>query len=577
MQLVTTYNTNDDDVAFYIFNSSNGFVIVSAVDYAIPILGYSDEGRFDNGNVPIQMEEYLQGFVEQIQYGKDHNLTPDDETALQWELVRTTGRINNKRSTYAVAPLLTTTWDQNQYYNYMCPADANGPGGHVYAGCVATAMGQIMKYWEYPTTGNGSHTYTPEGYPQQSVNFGATTYDWSNMPNALTYSSTMTQINAVAQLIWHCGVAVDMDYSYTWSGSNITKTYHALTDYFNYSDDLTIARKIYYTNDTWFELIKQDIDAGQPVFYAGTGSSGGHAFVCDGYNSSDQLHFNWGWSGSNNNYFSLGALNPGGYNFNYNNEAIISIHPMYGVTCQISATASPTNGGIITGGGTYPQYQSCTVTATPAPGFEFLYWKENNNIVSISASYTFLVRQNRNLVAVFSLPTVTNVTASYYPDASNPDSQYVEITWGAYSAAPSNETASIPTAVNENRGGNWYYYDNGINDSNLGFQSGGFYWGIMLPAGTYDGSSLTKISYFDFEASTGQIMIYQGGSTAPELLLHSQNYNVTGSNTTVEFALSETVMVDNTQSLWIVMHNAAVNMWLQWIRVLVLQTAHAYR
>ena len=437
LQLVTTYNTNDGEVAFYIFNSSNGFVIVSAVDYAIPILGYSDEGCFSKDYVPVQMEEYMQSFVEQIQYGKDLNLTPDDETAHQWELVRTTGRINNERNTNAVAPLLATIWDQNQFYNNMCPVDPNGPGGHVYAGCVATAMGQIMKYWDYPTTGNGSHTYTPSGYPQQSVNFGTTTYDWANMPNSLSSASTSTQINAVAKLLWHCGVSVDMMYSYDGSGAYSSDVPASLQSYFRYSSDLSYISKSNYNNSSWLALIKSSLDNGMPVYYSGNDANGqnGHAFVCDGYNSSNQLHFNWGWSGNGNNYFSLGALNPGSYDFSYGNAAIINIHPIVNpsVTCQITATASPSTGGTVTGSGTYPKYQTCTLTATPAEGYSFIGWKEGNNIVSTENTYSFPVKQSRNLVAAFTLPAVASVSANYYPDANNPESPYVEVSWmGSY-------------------------------------------------------------------------------------------------------------------------------------------------
>ena len=433
LQLVTTYNTNDDEVAFYIFNSSNGFVIVSAVDYAIPILGYSDEGRFDTGNVPIQMEEYLQGFVEQIQYGKDINLTADEETALQWELVKTTGRINNEKSTNAVAPLLATIWDQSQYYNNMCPADANGPGGHVYAGCVATAMGQVMKYWDYPTTGNGSHSYTPSGYSQQTANFGATTYEWANMPNELSSSSTTTQINAVAKLLWHCGVAVDMMYSPDGSGAYDSDALNAFINYFRYSSDLFGAYKNNYTNTAWFAMMKTYLDQGKPIYYSGRtpDNSAGHAFVCDGYNSSNQLHFNWGWSGWYNNYFALGALTPGSHNYSYSNFACLNIHPQTNpsVTYQISASASPTTGGTVSGAGSYQQYQTCTLTATPADGFSFVGWKENNTIVSTETTYSFPARQNRTLVAMFSLPAIASVSANYYPDANNPESPYAEVSW----------------------------------------------------------------------------------------------------------------------------------------------------
>ena len=547
LQLVKFYSTNDGDAAFYVFNTENGFVIVSAVDYAIPILGYSDEGQFRLDNIPVQMEEYLQGFVEQIQYGKDNNLVADDETVRQWELVRTTGRINNKKSTDAVAPLLSTTWNQNALYNNLCPSDAGGPNGHVYAGCVATAMGQIMKYWSYPTTGTGSHTYTPDGYPQQTANYGATTYNWSNMPNALSAGSPSGQVNAIATLLWHCGVAVNMMYGPNGSGAYDVDVPPALTNYFNYANEMISANKNNYTNASWFALLKPYLDAGQPIYYSGNNANynGGHAFVCDGYNSSDQLHFNWGWSGSYNNYFSLGALNPGGYDFNYINHAILNIRPTINPsdTYQISATASPTNGGTVAGGGTYAKYQTCTLTATPAAGFDFFGWKEGNTIVSTDLSYSFIVRQNRTLVAEFSLPTIASVSANYYPDPENPASPYVEITWGG----------DTPPTPGE---GQWYYYGDENLSTNIG-ASGPFWWAVMFPAGSYTGDMVTKVATYatGLEAFTGSVTIYNDGTSAPATPVGSMNISVPAVAGMYELEFPTPIDIDNTKNLWVVMYN----------------------
>jgi hypothetical protein len=104
--------------------------------------------------------------------------------------------------------------------------------------------------------------------------------------------------------------------------------------------------------------------------------------------------------------------------------------------------------------------------------------------------------------------------------------------------------------------GNWYYYDNGSNDDAVGLTSGGgFYWGVMFPAGSYEGNRLTKISYFDYAAHTGTVTIYQGGTSAPQTQLYSQAYSVSGTTQYIEIAMDEAVEVDNTQPLWVVMHN----------------------
>lgn len=328
LQLVTTYNINRGDPAFYIFNTQKGFVIVSADDCAVPILGYSNEVRFDVNDIPIQLQDYLHGFVEQIENGIESRLETDETTACQWELVRTFGCLTEQRSIKAVEPLLTDLWHQTCYYNNCCPVDSNGPCGHVYAGCAATSFSQILRYWGYPIMGTGSNTYTPPGYPEQTANFGTTTYDWANMPDKLTSSSSSTQINAVATLMWHCGVAVNMIYGPQGSGANEMNIIPAIVNYFGYSDELSRVIKSNYSDEEWLTLMKNCLDLGRPILYCGwDASNGGHGFVCDGYDANDLLHFNWGWGGSNNGYYSITAMNPGIYAFTNNNLAIINIHP----------------------------------------------------------------------------------------------------------------------------------------------------------------------------------------------------------------------------------------------------------
>lgn len=406
LRLVSTYRTANNDTAFYVFNTDKGFVIVSANDCATPILGYSNEGIFSGYDVPIQMEAYLQCFVKQIQYGIENHLVADETIARQWELVRTKGFITDEKDTSAVAPLLTDFWNQNCYYNNLCPADTIGPCGHVYTGCVATSFAQILHYWGFPEKGTGSHTYTPEGYPQQTADFGATTYQWEQMPDSLYESSTSEQINAVATLMWHCGVAVEMAYSPHGSGAASLFVVPALINYFNYSTDATFVYRDDYNTTEWLTLIKNNLDLGRPVHYSGAdeNNNGAHAFVCDGYDDNDYLHFNWGWGGRYNNYFADGALNPHNYAFNIINSAIINIHPKD--VFEINITANPSNGGIVSFGekddnATYYEGQSCTVIATPYSGYGFTSWTEDGIVVSTSANYTFTVNGNRNLVANF--------------------------------------------------------------------------------------------------------------------------------------------------------------------------------
>lgn len=464
LQLVTVYQTSADQAAFYVFNFNEGFVIVSADDCATPILGYSDEGRFSMDDLPIQLEEYLHHFVEQIQYGIENNLEASEETACQWALVKATGHINEERGIKGISPLATAMWDQGCYYNDFCPSISDGPCGHAYTGCAATAMAIIMHYWSYPATGDGSHSYTPVLHPefgQQSVNFGATNYLWNNMPNIVTSTST-----AVATLMYHCGVSIDMEYGGAADGGSSGFPYmvqSAFPTYFRYSNDISTVQKNYYSNNAWFELMKSNLDQGMPIHYSGWGpDGGGHGFVCDAYNDSNQLHFNWGWSGSNNGFFSLDALTPDNYNFSYDNLAIINIHPPVnsGVTYQITAASSPTAGGTVTGAGSYSCYQVCTLTATPAANFSFIGWKEGETMVSTNATYSFSVMQNRNLTAVFGLSPVSSVSVAYYPDVNDPSSSSVQVSW----ESPVSQTWSFDEGFDgwtlidaDGDGHNWYH------------------------------------------------------------------------------------------------------------------------
>ncbi len=417
IQLVTTYNISRGDAAFHIFNTPNGFVIVAADDCAMPVLGYSDEGQFDVENIPIQLQDYLQGFVNQIQYGIENHLEADEATTQQWELVRSIGRLTDQRATTAVAPLLTDTWSQDCYYNDKCPVDSNGPCGHVVTGCVATSFAQILHYWGYPATGRGSHTYKPSGYPVQIANFGATFYDWDNMPNSLSSSSSSTQVDAVATLMWHCGVAVEMMYGPTVSLASSTDIPAALVNYFGYSNEMSIVHRSNYNNSSWLALMKNCLDTSCPIQYRGSDANGGggHAFVCDGYDSNDLLHFNWGWGGTANGYFANGALNPQSYAFNVSNAAIINIRPgcITGTTYQITATTEPSDGGAVSGAGTYDCGEICTLTATAIGDYSFIYWTEDGELVSSEASYSFMAMNDRNLVAHFALPF--NITTSVGP------------------------------------------------------------------------------------------------------------------------------------------------------------------
>ena len=327
LDLAYTQTTESGSNALYVFNFDGGYIIVAADDVALPILAFGEEGCFDANNIADGLAYYLRYYARQIEYAVSNNMTADPEIAEQWEQISNTGVIQGGRSTRSdVAPLISTNWNQDNPYNLLCPTAPNGPGGHVYAGCVATAMSMVMKYWNWPDHGQGSHSYTPSGYPTQSVDFENTYYQWSNMPNSCNNSN----YQAVATLMWHCGVAVNMQYGYNGSGAFSADVPDAISNYFRYTKSAIHLDRDSYTKLEWEEMLIANLQEGFPLYYSGSDNGGGHAFVCCGYRESDRkFYFNWGWSGFNNNYFAIDALNTYSGHFNEYQTAIFDMIPDY--------------------------------------------------------------------------------------------------------------------------------------------------------------------------------------------------------------------------------------------------------
>lgn len=309
------------------FNAENGFVVVSADNRATPILAYSKDGRFEESSTPSQMQGYLNAFVEQIQYAVDNHIVADEHMGRRWERVMKVGHADRRKDAEGVGPLITSQWNQNYPYNMMCPEEDGGPGGHDLAGCTATAMAQVMRYWGYPQTGQGSYG---------GIDFENTTYQWDAMFDMIDRWSDIEEIMPIATLLWYCGVTLDMEYGIYVSNAAINQVPEALVTYFKYSPDMTFEyRDIWgdpiYSDEEWFAKVKASLDLGRPLVYGsfvdGT-TDMGHIFVCDGYDADSMLHLNWGWGGSGDGFFALGALNGGGYGFNTCNCAVFNIHPM---------------------------------------------------------------------------------------------------------------------------------------------------------------------------------------------------------------------------------------------------------
>ena len=295
----------EENAPYYVFNAQDnqGFVIVSGDDRAVPILGYADEGSFDAENMPENVRSWLQGYADQIaSLAKSAvNVVPEKRTA------------ESQPYHAAIPKILKTVWGQDKPFNNDCPLYIyEGTGYPTVTGCVATAIAQIMYHHKYPT----AETEAIPGYSYDSNSrsvdgLPATTFDWDDMKTDYSLGYSEAQGSAVAKLLTYCGRSVEMAYGPSSSGSNELNLVKSLTTYFGYDKSIVSLKRDSYTDYEWQELLYGELSAGRPVLYSGrTDANTGHSFVCDGYDGAGKYHFNWGWNGSYNGFYTISALYP---------------------------------------------------------------------------------------------------------------------------------------------------------------------------------------------------------------------------------------------------------------------------
>lgn len=341
----------------HLFGCDSGFVAVSASSLVRPILAYGIGLPFNVEDKPIGLAEWMDDYASVIAQMEADGVAQDEATAREWQ-AKMKPVMKSRKS--AIAPLLTTRWNQGSPYNMHCPLDSALNRRSV-AGCVAIAMAQIVKYWNYPIHGIGSHSYNHTNYGILSANFDTTYYDWDNMPDH--NFQTAEQRDATATLVYHCGVSVNMNYSpfessaYTCDAPDgHPKALTALVNVFDYQSTITCRNRDAYSDDGWIALLMRELDANRPMLYTGTDPSGGHAFILDGYDEDRLFHINWGWGGGYDGYYAMGALSPGGggaggnstYTFNGNNSAIMNIIPNGVLKCNPERFSVGQYGGVAT-------------------------------------------------------------------------------------------------------------------------------------------------------------------------------------------------------------------------------------
>ena len=514
---------------FYVFSSpEGGFVLVSGDDCVIPVLGYSTTSRFETQDIPDHILAWYEGYEKEIRRAAASAQSSDVDG--QWKMLLA-GTVPPAPLTTAVSPMLTTTWNQGNYYNNLCPYHDSTAARSV-TGCVATATAQVMKFWNHPATGYGSHTYTSTRtkngvtyyFPNLTANFGATTYDWNNMPNALTGVSSATQVNAVATLMYHVGVADEMSYSPVASGAHNynrgtlrASSQTSLMKYFKYRSDMAALARADYSDDEYSALLRAELDQNRPILYSGSHTSGGHSFVFDGYDNSNRFHVNWGWGGSHDGYFAMGSLNPGtggiGGNgsgtYNMDNVVLIGIQPnddwSTTATTTVTVNADLTR-GTVSGSGTYAFGDTVSMLAMAADGYRFSGWSDGckfnpREIITTGGSYTF--------TAIFD--AVEGDTLHYCP-------------------------------------GNYQ-----ITSYGYGSSGGNNYWGIRLPymvLGSVD--TLKAVQLFVVEAGTYDVTIYTGSGHTNVAAADTVTFTSDDEDQWKTVTLTTPVVVD--ADIWIIFH-----------------------
>jgi hypothetical protein len=303
---------------YYVFTMTpSGFVMVSADDALPPVMGYSLDEAFSAEDQPANVRYWMNQYAGAVQLAREQNLAADPDIRFQWQKYLADDFVPSpaREGWGQLGPLLTTSWDQDWPFNFYCPEDPAGPGGHALAGCMATACAQIGYYYRWPDHGRGSHCYTHPVYGEQCADFENTWYRFNEMTDAPAALN-----NAIAEYQYHFAVSFDMDFGPYGSIPGSLDSMHYFMKFLPWDGFW----RENYSDSAWIYLLKGVLDEKKPIYYMGDPASGaGHAFVCDGYQDSAYFHFNLGWGGTSNGYYYIDNL----AGFNYNQAIVLPSFP----------------------------------------------------------------------------------------------------------------------------------------------------------------------------------------------------------------------------------------------------------
>jgi hypothetical protein len=296
---------NSTDTLYYIFQSkTGGWIIMSADDKLEPVIGYSYNSDFDKNNLPPSFKSWISVQENSFAHIINDNINFKSNDKYQ-QMISGKSIEFFQASKPNIAPLVKTRWNQGYPYNLLCPLDKE-KNQHAITGCVATAMAQLINYFNFPIIGKGSNKYTHPDFGEIETDFSKSVYKYNLMKNTQSEYKDDESKMAVARLMSDCGVAANMHYGLGGSGAASGNAMKGLISNFGYDAKMfNCAPKT--TDEEWYNLLYDNLNYGIPMYYAGySGKLGsGHAFVCDGFENG-KFHFNWGWGGSADGYFFTG-------------------------------------------------------------------------------------------------------------------------------------------------------------------------------------------------------------------------------------------------------------------------------
>lgn len=336
-KLIKTLKTKKGNPAVYVFegNDNKGYMILSADDLAVPVLGYSETGVIGD-EMPPQLAWWLSEYAAQVEYLEKGTA---DGSIFMLPAIK---KAAPERE--AIAPLIKSHWDQGAPYNLQCPKVGTQ---NTYTGCVATAMAQVLNYWQYPAKGTGRISYdctltdasgAGAGGKKLALNLAQRAIDWDNMLLNYDGDYTTEQANAVAYLMKACGYSVKMQYGLDSSGALAMNIANALITNFTYDGNINYQLRQLHSTSDWVEMLYNNLKEVGPILYGGGSMiGGGHSFIIDGYKDG-LFHFNWGWTGMSDGYYAIDAMNPyalgagggGGGGYNFTHDAVLGIQPPTG-------------------------------------------------------------------------------------------------------------------------------------------------------------------------------------------------------------------------------------------------------